>query len=329
MNSKFHDNLKPTRSGFTLVELLFVVAILAILGTLAAGILGKAKRDAQIAATRSRITQIEAIMLTVLEDQEVRRIPGNLAPFVASFDPREQRFRTMQLNRRLRAALLLAEFPAARIDVSGDFVFNPEAGLLAPAGAPVDPDLGDNFLGWAQSHPSSSTLVPFLEQTLTAEMAYWQNLVAPSTAGVGTGTPELRLNLPGEYLYNILSRVDIDGISALETLGPNAVGDSDDDGYPDIVDAFGDSMQLRIVQVAVNDATSRPDDDIWSDTSTEINWQRRDKLILANGADGLSGTSDDVVVNMPRGYEFLNPVIPRSINKIRFQVVSPSLEETE
>ena len=320
MNSNFHDNLKPTRSGFTLIELLFVVAILAVLAAVAAGVLGKAKKDAQIATTQSRITQIEEIMQTVIEDQEVRRLPGNLADFVGT--GRGARTRARNLNRRVAAALLLAEFPVARVDESGEFIPNPVLGELAPATSPPDPELGVNFRGWAESvFGSPSQFVDYLDGTQTAEMAYWKSL---------EGDPDLRE--PGEYLYLILSRIDIGGISALESLGPNVVGNPDGDLHPDIVDAFGDSMQLRILQVAVDlgDPPVVPTDDIWTDVpDSQINWQLHDELSIAVGPDGLANTSDDLVVNMPRGYQFLDPVIPRSLGQIRFQVVSPRLEEFE
>ena len=329
MNSNFHNNLKPTRSGFTLVELLFVVAIIAVLGAVAAGVLGKAKKDAQIAATRSRITQIEAIMQTVIEEQEVRRLPGNLLDFVSSFDPRERRHRARNLNRRVAAALLLAEFPTALVNDDGEFISNPGLGQLAPGNAPADPELGVNFRGWAQSVTGTSngqTFIQFLDDqviTRTAEMAFWQNIATSVDAD---------FKEPGEYLFLILSRIDVGGISALESLGPNVVGDPDNDGHPDIVDAFGDSMQLRIVQVAVQHANppAFPGDDNWTDVpDSEINWQQHNVLRIAEGPDGQEGTPDDLFVNVPRGYQFLSPVIPRSLGQIRFQVVSPRLEEFE
>ena len=320
MNSNFHDNLKPTRSGFTLIELLFVIAILAVLASVAAGVLGKAKKDAQISATRSRITQIEAIMLTVMEEQEVRRLPGNLRPFVGS-----DRVLAQNLNRRVAAALLLAEYPVAQVAANGEFMANPELGQLAPASSPVNPDLGLNFRGWAQGvngfDSNGQTFVEFLDGTRTAEMAFWQSI---ASAG------DLEFKEPGEYLFLILSRIDIDGISALESLGPNVVGDPDGDGHPDIVDAFGDSMQLRILQVAV-DIGNPPvvptlaDGDIWPDVAdSEINWQQHNEFRIADGSDG-----QGLFVNVPQGYQFLDPVIPRSLGKIRFQVVSPRLEEFE
>ena len=196
MTSNFNDNLKPTRPGFTLVELLFVIAIIAVLGALATGILGKARADAQVAATRSRITQIEAIMQTVMEDFEVRRIPVRLTG-----DPIQVR----NNRRQIIAAMMLAEYPSADADKA-------TLGQL-------------------------NVTIPGLTISETAEMLHWQSQ---------TGNEDL--DQPGEFLSLILSRIDIDGISALESLGPNVVGDPDGDGLLDIVDAFGDSMALRIFQ---------------------------------------------------------------------------------
>ena len=127
------------------------------------------------------------------------------------------------------------------------------------------------------------------------------------------------MNLPGEYLYIILARIDVDGTSALDLLGSSAIGDPDGDQLPDVVDGWGESMELRILQVApklatpdplspvAGDGNSDPVNDIWQWEAT--NWAQKDPDTL-----------------LPVGYQVLNPIIPAPLSKIRFQVVSPTLD---
>ena len=289
MNSNFNDNLKSPRHGFTLTELLFVIVIIAVLGAMAAGILGKASKDAKFAATRSRITQIEAVMQTVIEDMEVRRLPFRNSQLAAAAGA-TSRSEVAALRRQVVAAMLQAEFPGPSLDADGQFIPNPAAGMVASVEESITPDstTGMNFRQWADNRGGNfSNFLQALDDNPTAEMLYWRT-VSPL------------VNTPGEYLYLILERVDIDGTSALESLGPFVVGDTDDDGVPEIVDAFGDPMQLRIVQVIDPTAVG------------QANWKQ---FVEINGG-----------IKVPRGYQFLDPVVPRSINDIRFQVLSPNVE---
>ena len=176
---------------------------------------------------------------------------------------------------------------------------------LLRAHAPIGSSRTDNlnFRGWL-GDVGLDSFVDALPPT--AEQLYWESLSANTN-----------LDQPGEYLYLILQRLDIDGRSALDTLGPSVVGDPDDDGLPDVVDAFGDSMQLRIVQVKAmptpNSGTGL--NETWTDIDPGlINWKQSSQI-------GTTG------IQIPNGYELLNPAIPRSIGKIRFQVISPNLEE--
>ena len=329
MNSNFNDNLKTSRQGFTLTELLFVVAIIAVLGAMAVGVLGKAQKDARIAATRSRITQIEAIMQTVIEDFEVRRLPfrdTQLRTIIASagnqIPARERLKERRNLRRQIAAALLLAEFPGPLATFTDDgvtFSTNPNIGRVASdeAQAPVTSSTGLSFRDWADARPYSDALNEFLDDfdqfnrddavNPTAEMQFWQDLFLQDLARPA----DERLDLPGEYLYIILERINIDNGSALEALGPNVIANSDGDIYPEIVDAFDDSMQLRIVQV------TDPSED-------KTNWKQ-----FTFDANDNGQIDANERVKLPVGYQFLDPSEPRAPTKIRFQIVSPNLEEIE
>ena len=210
--------------------------------------------------------------------------------------------------------MLQAEYPGPQ-DVDGEFAPRPTitGHLASPDTVVIGSVLGNfrNFLDNGGLYDDGFS--GYLDANVqTAEMSYWQIVALQDNNG--DGRPDL--DLPGEYLYLILERINVDGRSALETLGRSSFPDTDNDNIPEVVDAFGDSMQLRIVQVAVTDVMP-PANDVWTDVpSSEINWQR----LVPIGTTG---------VKIPQGYEALNPVVPRPITKIRFQVVSPTLEAIE
>ena len=73
--SQKHLRRQPDRSGFTLVELLLAVSIIAILSTLAVGMLRTAQLEARTSATEGRIALIQTILSTYIEDMEFRKLP--------------------------------------------------------------------------------------------------------------------------------------------------------------------------------------------------------------------------------------------------------------
>ena len=55
-----------------------------------------------------------------------------------------------------------------------------------------------------------------------------------------------RLTSASEYLYAVLQSTQFNGISALEAMGERAFADTDDDGFPEVVDAWGNPMAFQI-----------------------------------------------------------------------------------
>jgi prepilin-type N-terminal cleavage/methylation domain-containing protein len=64
-----------SRQGFTLVELLLVISIIAVLSTLTVGLLLSAREDAAAARTRSLMNRCEMILRARLENYEERNLP--------------------------------------------------------------------------------------------------------------------------------------------------------------------------------------------------------------------------------------------------------------
>lgn len=93
---------------------------------------------------------------------------------------------------------------------------------------------------------------------------------APKSAAMERWTNRQRngFDLPGEYLYEILNAIDIDGTPGIEMLGSQAVGFSDPDTIPEVVDAWGEPLNFMIQQ-RVADTGVDEDDFIEFDPSLQ------------------------------------------------------------
>lgn len=318
MNSS--PSITRTRFGFTLIELLFVIAIMAVLSTMALGVMKSAQDDAKTAATLSRIQQIESILQVELEDYEVRRIPVPVSTLVSAAvtyplygdgdsngQPDYLGLQVRNLKRRILQDIINAELPRPLVSsVDGSFIFNPDLGIF-----PTRERSGTSLIGfdeWLMNNYSG--LEGILAGVASSRVQAWANFKATL---VTNGTTA-EFNLPGEYLYQTLVTMDFDGAPAIEILGNQAIGDSDGDGFLEVVDAWGDPLQLRIWQVNADQVTGATGStapltpgvtDVWEDQATDFD------VKAANG--------------IPTGYAVLDPKVPREINKIRFEVISTRL----
>lgn len=320
-------NLKTSRlrKGFTLTELLLVITIMLTLAAMSLGVMRSAQEDARAAGTESRILTIEMLLLQEMEEYQVRRLPISndlltsyvMANRLSSTVP--VGVQVKNLRRRIMADIIRSEMAGWYLADSTDptsFANSPDLGvfptrntsaLASPYGSPFT----FTFFDWLNDqypNPVGGLLLSeLLEQDryVTGRIRYWRRF-----------NGDVTFDLPGEYLYQILAQIDADGVSGVEVLGPSAVSDTDGDGHPEIVDAWGESMQLRTLQVALDFTNSTPAGDIYQDAAI-LNWD----LENTNPAPIDSGTA-----LLPVGYDVINPTIPRSINKIRVQVVSPTFD---
>jgi len=315
--------------GFTLIELLLVIAIIAVLSSMAIGVMRKAQDDAKESATLARIKQIEAIIAVEMEDFEVRRLPisnAELARFVqanpnhvdASSNPVKIFAQVRQLRRQILMDIINSELPRPIFDdTTSTFFFNPDVGMFPSTQSGVGTgSLG--FTAWlnysgpdppnypnpAATATGTKRLSVRLAELIPARViSYRQNLGQDRD---GDGFDDF--DLPGEYLYAILERINVDGTPAIESLGDAAVGNTDDDGFKEVVDAWGDPMNLRLWQIAANevadrDGNSPPGTDVWEDIEANPDFDVR-------------------ISNIPFGYKVLDPTEPRDLTKIRAEVVS-------
>ena len=206
--------------GFTLVELLMVIAIIAILATLSLAVLRSSQEEARTSATEARITQIQNMLAIYIEDMEFRKLPfsnGQIENCIVGASMSELYLRFHQLRERILADYLISEMPFSQVNVG------------------VFPSLDYS------AYPGAADLVPTRP---TALVQQWVNL-ANGNLGVDQIANE---PLSGELLYQILAMVQLENGSALESLGNGAVGNIDDDSYPEVVDAWGNPLQFHVVK---------------------------------------------------------------------------------
>ena len=229
---------KPTRCGFTLVELLFVIAIIAILSSLSLAMISSAQREARYSATQSRLTHIQNILSIYIEDMEFRKLPfrmSQLDAFVLSSTPQESYGKKQQLRNQVLADYMNVEMPR-------------DANALGTFPSPAFKTCNGSNLG-VQS-VNYAGLNAFLLMHPTALTRRW--------SAMGGGG----IDNQGELLYELLLMIDFEGGSALESLGNGAIGDSDGDDNLEVVDAWGEPFQFDIAQRTLPNETDWEDFDV-------------------------------------------------------------------
>lgn len=255
------SSLKPiaarhAHGGFTLVELLLVVAIIAVLSTLAINVIASSENDARVSATRSRMEVIEKLLATELEDFEVRRSPlpfpvvttitglvtGKPTPKWSAGPTTEPflnfRNHTRNLKRMLTLDLMRSEFP----DVSSGPVV---------LGAFPSPQLQSYFQNDLLLSPEEvSSIVITARQHNTANVARWSSWGGTvNTSSNLTAGDEQNAADSAEILYKILSDLDAGGSTGIDAIGGSrATGDTDADGFPEVIDSWGDPIRFQFHQ---------------------------------------------------------------------------------
>lgn len=240
-------------SGFTLVELLLVVSILAILSSLSLVVIAGAQTDARRAATQSLISQIDEILKQRMEDYEVRRTPFPLTEYTGVFvdddgdGERNNDENTIdreflrEVKQRILADVINAEMPREFTDVAWREDNNTNfPGTVQDDGLRdwLDEQINDNgFLIYGGNIPS---LVQ--EENLLTSLQGRPPVLATRFQVLGSANPNNYPDNSSEYLYRILQATDYDGTPAIDYLRGNAIGDTDGDGFLEILDSWGNPM---------------------------------------------------------------------------------------
>lgn len=325
---------RKLENGFTIIELLLVIAIIGVLTTLALGVIQGATEDAKIAATKVRIQQVESILAIEMEDYEVRRLPisvGELAAYAfanpvrtdTSSNPIKIQAQVRNLRRRILQDLISAEWPRPLRNFNGTpndpsddyFTLNPDVGVFPTTQPGVGATVG--FSAWLTSEYSNAVNGIRLRDHLAGLRSAKTQVYARSAGNTN-------FDLPGEYLYAVLTTIDIDGERGVDLLPNNAISDSDGDGFLEIVDAWGDPMALVVYQVEAVNPPVDPDvyldvDDDASTGGNQVNYTLGGAVQVSQGPDF---STIDEADGLPVGYTVLDPTVPRDLGKIKFEVLS-------
>lgn len=230
-----HSNLnsnRGNRSGFTLIEMLFVISIMGVLASLALLSVRGAREDARAAGTQARIGQVRTLVLQRFEDYLFRKSPVPLSVYVNAN------------NSRLNAKILRQRIIADIINVEMPREFNDLA--MYPSQA---------FRDWVATDPAhsdgsrifrSAALRTQLISDLASRPPSLFSRISSSAAGGPT-----EWNLSSEFLHRTLALTDFDGVPGTDLLG-RADGDSDRDNLNEVLDSWDEPMSFSI-QVRTHD----------------------------------------------------------------------------
>lgn len=246
--SKQSPHMRP---GFTLVELLVAIAIIGVLVGMVLFSLAGAQTDAKITRTRGTIEKINAVILEEWEKYRYRAARldidgGLLRPEKAlggqpRLSPREgSRMRMIVLRDLMRM-----EMP----DRWTDILYPPtsyKAALFTFDN--IDGVMNNDSAYYAGNPMASADTFPG-QRVVPGKLNIYRSQVglpsfaSPTTLNVSpspaTIPPAVVANQGAELLYMIVANANYSGGSALEGFRPSEIGDTDEDGLPEFLDAWG------------------------------------------------------------------------------------------
>lgn len=222
------------KTAFTLVELMAAMVVISILAAMITAALSAAAGSARLSRARVQTLAIHQLLASRMEEYVTRRMPdpGSSVPAINGFQmqsPEANRSRLILLRQAMRF-----ELPDRKSDLqwppaTGSITFQRawhSADILA--NPPPDPQLQGPF-----------ALAPPPAQSKYLNLIHSLVKGASPAASFAAWTPQYE---GSEALYLILATSQIGGRSALQLLPDEQYADTDFDGIPEVLDAWGRPM---------------------------------------------------------------------------------------
>lgn len=233
--SSFMKTTRTRRDGFTLIELLMAISIITILATLAIAVLRGAENDARAARTATIVGNIRTVIQRRMESYETRTMPFRFE-HIGVTDVSEMR----QIRKRILTEWFRAEMPTSFADL-------------------------EQFPSTASLGNGNSEVVAAAQRLLLRPPAMVSRLrrsmffSAPDAAGTATHANDTTFQ-DAECLYAILNNSWDGDRRGTHFLTPSEIGDTDGDGLPEVLDAWGDPLVFAVLVARDSDADGDVDE---------------------------------------------------------------------
>ncbi len=209
------------RNAFTLIEILMVILLISILAGMVTAAVSAAGDTAKRSRTRAIIATINDVLETKYESYKTRPLPVAVRNYQVQGEtyssvvvqPRESaRVRLMMIRDLMRM-----EMPDRISDVrDGPSSLSAVAQLMIP----------QSDGSYERSNPAFR---PVTWNRPAAHVSYQERVVASWSREFESA----------ECLYMIMSTTSMNGVPALSSIPSSNIGDTDDDGMPEILDGWG------------------------------------------------------------------------------------------